>query len=99
MADKLRLAFASMEAQMLQPAPQRLAQRLLLMAEGHGTAASPEHFRPKLNITQEELARMLGVSRQTINQILQNFKDQGWIHQQRGELDIRDAEALRRLAQ
>jgi CRP/FNR family cyclic AMP-dependent transcriptional regulator len=31
MADKLRLAFVSMEAQMLLPAPQRLAQRLLVL--------------------------------------------------------------------
>jgi CRP/FNR family transcriptional regulator, cyclic AMP receptor protein len=95
MADKLRAAFVNMEAHMLLAPPQRLAQRLLLLAQGHAVGEALPVWRPTLNITQDELARMLGLSRQTVNQILQNFKESGLIGQQRGELQILDAAALR----
>jgi CRP/FNR family transcriptional regulator, cyclic AMP receptor protein len=98
MADKLRLAFVSMEAQMLLPASQRLAQRLVLMAQGHGLAATPGGHRSSIAVTQEELALMLGISRQTTNQILQSFKDQGLIAVHRGELELLDFGALRAFA-
>jgi CRP/FNR family cyclic AMP-dependent transcriptional regulator len=49
-------------------------------------------------VTQEDLPRMLGVSRQTTNQILQDLKDQGLIALQRGELEILDIDSLRALS-
>jgi CRP-like cAMP-binding protein len=95
MADKLRLALVSMEAQQLLPAPQRLAQRLLVLAHGTRSSRAEDSYQRHLSVTQDELARMLGVSRQTINQILQTLKDQGVIALQRGELEILDIDALR----
>lgn len=95
MADKLRLALVSMEAQQLLPAPQRLAQRLLVVAHGTRSSRPEGTYQRHINVTQDELARMLGVSRQTINQILQALKDQGVIALQRGELEILDIDALR----
>ena len=97
-ADKLRLALASMEALLLLPAPQRLAQRLLVLAHGTRSSRAEGTFRRHISVTQDELARMLGVSRQTINQILQDFKDQGLIALQRGELELLDIDALRALS-
>jgi CRP-like cAMP-binding protein len=98
MADKLRLALASLEALLLLPAPQRLAQRLLVLAHGTRSSRAEGTFRRHISVTQDELARMLGVSRQTINQILQDFKDQGLIALQRGELELLDIDALRALS-
>ena len=98
MAEKLRLALVSMEAQMLLPPTQRLAQRLLVLAHGTQASSAAGEFRRHISVTQEELARMLGVSRQTTNQILQALKDQGLIALQRGALEILDIDALRALS-
>lgn len=98
MANKLRLALVSMEAQMLLPPSQRLAQRLLVLAQGTQPIATQGGFRRHISVTQDDLARMLGISRQTTNQILQAMKDQGLIALQRGELEILDIDALRALS-
>ncbi|WP_291013209.1 helix-turn-helix domain-containing protein [Hydrogenophaga sp.] len=90
MADKLRLALVSMKAQMLLSPTQRL-----LLAQG--TQAG--EFRRHIGVTQDKLAGMLGVSRQTTNQILQALKDQGLIALQRGELEALDIDALHALSQ
>jgi CRP-like cAMP-binding protein len=95
MADKLRLAFVSMEEQTVLPAPQRLARRLLTMALGYGQATESDRTLRVLAVTQEQLALMIGVSRQTTNQILRDFKSRGVLHVQRGCIELLDLQALR----
>ncbi|PQA79442.1 Crp/Fnr family transcriptional regulator [Rhodoferax sp. TS-BS-61-7] len=95
MADKLRMAFVSMEEQTVLSAPLRLARRLVGMAQGYGQRADDGSTRRVLAITQEELALMIGVSRQTTNQILNALKAQHIVRIQRGELEILDLPALR----
>ena len=48
-----------------------------------------------LAITQEELALMIGVSRQTTNQILGALKARGVLQMQRGSIELLDLQALR----
>ena len=100
MAEKLRMAFISMEEQVLLPAPLRLIHRLLDMAEGY-SQPTPAHggTRRVLTITQDELARMVGVSRQTANQILNQLQTQRMVRIQRGGLEIVDLPALRAAGQ
>jgi len=50
-------------------------------------------------ITQEQLALMIGISRQTTNQILNDLKARDLIRVQRGSLEIVDLAALRGLCQ
>lgn len=95
MADKLRLAFVSMEEQTVLPAPQRLARRLLTMAQSYGQATGSERTRRVLAVTQEQLALMIGVSRQTTNQILGELKSRGVLQVQRGSIELLDLQALR----
>ncbi|WP_296510209.1 Crp/Fnr family transcriptional regulator [Rhodoferax sp.] len=95
MADKLRLAFVSMEEQTVLPAPQRLARRLLTMAQGYGQAADTDRTHRVLSVTQEQLALMIGISRQTTNQILRDFKTRGVLRLQRGSIELLDVAALR----
>ena len=99
MADKLRMAFVSMEEQTVLSAPLRLARRLVGMAQGYGQRTENGGTRRVLAITQEELALMIGVSRQTTNQILNALKAQHIVRIQRGELEILDLPALRALCQ
>jgi CRP-like cAMP-binding protein len=99
MADKLRMAFVSMEEQTVLSAPLRLARRLVGMAQGYGQRTESGSTRRVLAITQEELALMIGVSRQTTNQILNALKAQRIIRIQRGALEILDLPALQALCQ
>lgn len=95
MADKLRLAFVSMEEQTVLPAPQRLARRLLTMSLSYGQATESDRTLRVLAVTQEQLALMIGVSRQTTNQILGELKSRGVLQVQRGSIELLDLQALR----
>lgn len=99
MADKLRLAFLTMEEQTVLSVPLRLARRLVAMAEGYGnTQTSKAGTRRVLAVTQQELALMIGISRQTTNQILKGMEAQGILRVQRGGLEISDLAGLRALS-
>ena len=96
MSQKLRLAFIALEEMSLLPASQRLARRLLMIAEGYGETAER---RRVIQLAQEQLALMLAVSRQTTNQILKELEAQGVLRLTYGEIEILDLERLRHAAQ
>lgn len=75
--------------------PARLAKRLLSLAMLHGqyTARGIE-----LRISQTELAKFLGMSRQMVNEKLQVWKAMGWLSISRGRLLILDIDALKGVA-
>ncbi len=100
MADKLRLAFLTMEEQTVLSAPLRLARRLVVMAEGYGVVQTGRGgTRRVLAVTQQELALMIGISRQTTNQILKELEAQGILQVHRGGVEILDLPRLRTLSQ
>ncbi|MFM0110143.1 Crp/Fnr family transcriptional regulator [Paraburkholderia nemoris] len=95
LTQKLRLAFDAIEEAALLPAAPRVARRLLLMAGGYG---EPGALRRVLKVPQEDLAMMLALSRQTINQVLKQFETQGALKLGYAEIEITDAQKLRALA-
>ncbi|SDI61880.1 Crp/Fnr family transcriptional regulator [Paraburkholderia phenazinium] len=95
LTQKLRLAFDAIEEAALLPAAQRIARRLLLMAGGYG---EPGVSRRVLKVPQEDLAMMLALSRQTINQILKQFEMQGALQLRYAEIEIVDVNKLMALA-
>lgn len=99
MADKLRLAFVTLEEQAVLPAPMRLARRLVQMAQGYGQIQTQGTSRRTLELTQEQLSLMLGISRQTTNGILNDLKERRVLDVQRGQLEILDLPALQGLCQ
>ena len=76
MSHKLRLSLINIEHMSLMPASKRLAHRLLMIAQGYGEV---EQARRVLQLPQEDLAAMLGLSRQTINSLLKALEQQGII--------------------
>ncbi len=92
---KLRQALLTLEEQSLLAAPQRLARRLVTMAEDYGLRLDSTQSRRMLNLSQEQLARMLALSRQTTNQILQDLQQREMIRLYRGKLEILDLPRLR----
>jgi len=82
------------ESTLLTPSA-RLAKRLLSLAMLHGRRTSKGvEFR----ISQSELAKFLGMSRQNVNEKLQIWKGMGWIAVARGRLLIVDPTALKAVA-
>ena len=94
MSHKLRLAFIALEDMSLLPAAPRLARRLLLIAENYGESEP----RRVLQLAQEQLALMLGLSRQTTNQILKDLEARGALRLTYGEIEITDLGTLRQAA-
>ena len=95
MSHKLRLSLINIEQMSLMPASARLAHRLLMIAEGYGEV---EQARRVLQLPQEDLAAMLGLSRQTINSLLKALEQHGIIGLSYGAIEILDLNGLRRAA-
>ncbi|MDS4073279.1 MAG: Crp/Fnr family transcriptional regulator [Defluviicoccus sp.] len=93
---KIRHLLTMMDDSALQPAPVRLARRLLSIADGYGELQAAA--MPSIRIPQEQLGQMVAVTRQTVNQILRQFEADGLIRLGRSDIRILDREALRRLA-
>ena len=72
--------------------PERVARRLVTLGHLHGRET---RNGVELSISQEEMARFLGLSRQAVNQYLQSWKAQGWLTLSRGKIIIVDQHALR----
>lgn len=92
-AGKLRLAFTTMEDTALLPIAMRVARRLSQMAEGYGQWQG--RSQRSIEVKQDQLAQMLGSSRQTINQNLKNLESEGLIRTTYGQIEILDLPGLR----
>lgn len=96
MCHKLRLAFVALEELSLLGAPARVARRLVLMAEGYGELSAGQ--RHVLAVSQEQLALMLSLSRQTTNQILKELEGRGLVQLSYGQIALLDLPGLRAAA-
>ena len=93
-AQKLRLAMLALEDLAQVPPLVRIARRLSMMIEGYGDHT---HQRRTVELRQDQLAMMLGVSRQTANQLLKELEAMGMVKLAYGEVEIVDAQGLRTL--
>ena len=73
----------------------RVAKKLLELAAAHGVQR-PEGTLLDLPLTQEELANMVGVTRESVNRQLSTLRRLGVIAREGRRFLIRDGEALRR---
>jgi CRP/FNR family transcriptional regulator, cyclic AMP receptor protein len=92
MAQRLRVLFENTEAIALLPAAQRVANRLLMIAGGYGGLNAAQS---KIRISQDSLAAMVSLSRQTTNQLLRNLENQRILDLKSGEIAILDFDRLR----
>jgi CRP/FNR family cyclic AMP-dependent transcriptional regulator len=74
--------------------PGRLAKVLLQMAEELG-GSNPERTAVLANLTQRELASLVGTTRESINKWVQFFVRQGWIEFNKGTVTILQPAQLR----
>lgn len=73
---RLRLMFDTIEDLNTRPLAARLAKQVLLLARAYGIDQG-EEIRIGLQLAQEDLAQLLGASRQRVNQELKGFEREG----------------------
>ena len=93
--ERLRWTSEIVEESAFLPGPARLAKRLLILTTLHGRRAGVGTM--ELRISQGDLARFLGISRQIANQNLRAWHKKGWVDLARSRIVIRNPEALRRV--
>jgi len=78
-------------------AHEKLANLLLEWGSKNGEAARPE-TRLRLRVTHEEIASMIGISRETVTRLLGEMKKRQIVESRGSTLVIHDTAALRRMA-
>src|SRR5271169_2316808 len=78
-------------------AHEKLANLLLEWGSKNGEAAKPE-TRLRLRVTHEEIASMIGISRETVTRLLGEMKKRQIVEFRGSTLVIHDTAALRRMA-
>ena len=77
--------------------PGRVAKNLLDLAERFGNQ-EPDGLHVHHDLTQEELAQLVGASRETVNKALADFAARGWLQISARSVLILDQERLRKRA-
>jgi CRP/FNR family cyclic AMP-dependent transcriptional regulator len=72
----------------------RLAARLVRLANEGGTALPDGGIRLRTNLTQGDLAAMVGCTRQSVNKLLGQFTDDGLVRQDREGIVVIDMAGL-----
>ncbi len=80
MARRLRRADQTRQDLVFFDAPTRLARQLLDLAQDHGEPTGDgDQVRITVRVTQEEMAQMIGITRESANRLIASFVEQGWI--------------------
>jgi CRP/FNR family cyclic AMP-dependent transcriptional regulator len=100
-ARRIRTLFGLVEDLNTLPLRARLAKQLLHLARSYGVPclADGNETRIGLQLAQEELAQLLGASRQRVNQELKSMEREGAIRIEPGGLVVRQREALMRISE
>jgi CRP/FNR family transcriptional regulator, cyclic AMP receptor protein len=93
---RLRLATAVLEDLATSPPEVRLARRILMINGGYGDWH--ERKLRAIDVRQAQLASMVSVSRQTLNQLLKDLEARGVLALAYGRIEVVDETALREIA-
>lgn len=91
-ATRLRLAYGSLASAALQGTRARVARRIAMLA--HGDVSQSAEGRTTISTSQDALAMMLGISRQTLSKELQALVKLGAIRLRYGHIEIHDMALL-----
>jgi CRP-like cAMP-binding protein len=95
---RLRMMYSVFEDLNTKPLAARLAKQILLLARSYGIAQG-EEIRIGLQLAQEDLAQLLGASRQRVNQELKGFEREGAVRVEPTRLVVLSREKLMHLAE
>jgi CRP/FNR family transcriptional regulator, cyclic AMP receptor protein len=95
---RLRLMFNQFEDLNTKPLSARLAKQIILLAKSYGIEQG-EEIRIGLQLAQEDLAQLLGASRQRVNQELKGFEREGAVRVEPTRLVVLSREKLLDIAE
>lgn len=93
-----RLSIVLLQNQMLNSVHGRVAATLMSLIHFYGGQGGGEDENPLVRLSQNDLAAMLGLSRQTINKELGRLVEEGAVDLSYKRIRIVDAERLQRIA-
>ena len=96
-AQRLRIVLTALDGYSVQSTEQRLANRLLMLADHHSTKTA-RGTEIALALSQETLARLTGATRQRVNQIFKAWETDGLVEQRYGRVVLLDRPRLEKLA-
>jgi CRP/FNR family transcriptional regulator len=94
---RLRATVALLDTLMLKPVPARVAGRVLDLASAHAALDGSRTFR--LLLSQEELAHVLGTTRESVARALSDLRSRQIIEQRGSRIRVLDPQALLSFAQ
>ena len=97
LARRLRRTNEAMADLIFSDVPGRVAKQLLDLARKFGVE-TPDGLRVTHDLTQEELAQLVGASRETVNKALADFASRGFLRLEARAVVILDLERLTRRA-
>jgi CRP/FNR family cyclic AMP-dependent transcriptional regulator len=99
LARRLRRTNEAMADLVFSDVPGRVAKALLELAGKFGEPNPDGSIHVVHDLTQEELAQLVGASRETVNKALADFQNRGWLRLEQRGVDLVDLERLGRRAQ
>jgi CRP/FNR family transcriptional regulator len=97
LARRLRRTNDTVASMVFVDVPGRVAGAVLDLAGRFGEPTE-QGLRVKHALTQDQLAQLVGASRETVNKVLANFSSRGWLTLESRSLVLRDIEAVRKRA-
>ena len=97
LAQRLRRTNEALADLVFSDVPGRVAKQLLDLADKFGQPG-PDGVLVHHDLTQEELAQLVGASRETVNKALADFTQRGWIEVDQRQVLLIDMERLARRA-
>jgi CRP-like cAMP-binding protein len=98
LAQRLRRTNEAMADLVFSDVPGRVAKALLDLADKFGQPQPDGGVLVAHDLTQEELAQLVGASRETVNKSLADFASRGWIRLEARAVILLDAERVMRRA-
>ena len=97
LARRLRRTNVAMADLVFSDVPGRVAKALLELGSKFGEDA-PDGLLVSHDLTQEELAQLVGASRETVNKALADFSQRGWIKMEQRQVTLIDINRLEQRA-
>jgi CRP/FNR family transcriptional regulator, cyclic AMP receptor protein len=95
---RLRLAFAAIEEFNRLPLEARLARQVLALTRTYGERLPDGGLHIRIKLPQEDLAQLVGASRQRVNTVLSTWARSGWLTIRYGQATVHDTEAIATIA-
>lgn len=99
MARRVRDLSQSTEDAQFMPLPSRMAKKLLRLAEVYGTKQSDGSISIDIRLSQQDLADLVGTTRESVNKQLKGWEENGFVELRRAHITVRDRESLDDISQ